>query len=294
MLNSDDHLFAASWSEMKAVHFWDLTAASRAVKSDRLVNAFALNKPEVPLCSFRAHPSDGFAMDWSKKQIGYFASGDCSKFIYVHQPTESGKWEASSTPLVGHSNSVEDIQWSPTEANILASCSVDRSIRIWDIRSNNAMISVPNAHKSDVNVISWNPLDPVFLLSGGDDNTIKVWDMRQFGRQQSINQQNQAKSIATFTHHNAPITSVEWSPHDSTLFAASGEDNQLSIWDLGVEKDESVTQTRSDRVNSLPPQLLFIHQGQKEIKELHWHQQMPGFIISTALSGFDIFKTINV
>ena len=251
------------------------------------MNSFAGNR-EVPLFTFRGHHSDGFAMDWSRTQPGYFASGDCTKFIHVYRPNDSGKWEVNSTPLVGHSNSVEDIQWSPNEQNIFASCSVDRSLRVWDIRTNNSMISVPNAHKSDVNVISWNRLDSVFLLSGGDDHAIKVWDMRQFVRG------GQARPIATFMHHTAPITSVEWSYHDSTVFAASGEDNQITIWDLSVEKDESESSNINEKLKSLPPQLLFIHQGQKEIKELHWHQQIPGFIISTASSGFDIFKTINI
>lgn len=282
-------MFAASWSESGAVHFWDMNKASRAVNSDRLVNAFGAGR-ETPLFTFRGHTTDGFAMDWSRQQPGYFVSGDCHKFIHVYRPHESGKWAVDSSPLVGHSQSVEDLQWSPTEPNIFASCSVDRSLRIWDVRSNSSMLSVPNAHKSDVNVISWNRLDPVFLLSGGDDHAIKVWDMRQFGRAGA-----EARPIATFQHHNGPICSVEWSPHDSTMFAAAGEDNQLTIWDLAVEKDESErTKVTSDELNKLPPQLLFIHQGQKEIKELHWHPQMPGFIVSTAQSGFDIFKTINV
>ena len=99
--------------------------------------------------------------------------------------------------------------------------------------------------------------------------------------------------VAVFKHHTAPITSVEWHPSDSTVFAASGSDDQLTLWDLAVERDAESMEREQD-VASVPPQLLFIHQGQKDIKELHWRPQCKGSIISTAHSGFNIFRTISV
>jgi ribosome assembly protein RRB1 len=153
------------------------------------------------------------------------------------------------------------------------------------------MLTVDNAHDSDVNVISWNKLEKAFIVSGGDDGVIKIWDLRQF-------KSKSAKPIATFKHHISHITSVEWHPTDSTVFAASGNDNQLTLWDLAVEKDNDREEAEKDEqqteLNELPPQLLFIHQGQKEIKEIHWHKDIPGLVISTALNGFDIFRTISV
>lgn len=48
------------------------------------------------------------------------------------------------------------LQWSPTESDVFASCSVDGNIAIWDIRLGKKPATSFKAHNADVNVISWN------------------------------------------------------------------------------------------------------------------------------------------
>jgi len=102
--------------------------------------------------------------------------------------------------------------------------------------------------------------------------------------------------VASFTWHSGPITSVEWHPSEESIFAAAGADDQVTLWDLSVEQDDEELGMKEPTQDGkdVPPQLLFVHQGQKDIKELHWHHQIPGAVVTTALDGFNIFKTISV
>lgn len=102
--------------------------------------------------------------------------------------------------------------------------------------------------------------------------------------------------VASFNWHRAPVTSIEWHPTEDSIFTASGADDQITLWDLAVEQDddEMIDGAGGPNEQDIPPQLLFVHQGQKDVKEVHWHPQIPGAVISTALDGFNIFKTISV
>ncbi|XP_025416385.1 glutamate-rich WD repeat-containing protein 1 [Sipha flava] len=294
----DNKVFGAVWSEKGIVNIFDLNSKLKEVekaKRNRKIGSVEKKKKFVkptpkriisehkPLHSFSGHRDEGFALDWSTKSPGFLASGDCKGNIHIWKPCENG-WVVNLQSLDGHKESVEDLQWSPTEVNVLASCSVDRSLRIWDTRlaPNKAnMLTIANAHDNDVNVINWNKKEPL-IVSGGDDGKLMIWDLRQFKK---------GNELAVFKHHTSAITTVEWSPDDSSVFASGGDDDQIAIWDLAVERD---TTHDVDDIKEIPPQLLFVHQGQEHIKELHWHPQITGVLISTAQTGFNVFRTISV
>ena len=167
---------------------------------------------------------------------------------------------------------------------------MDRSIRIWDTRQHDkSQLVVQEAHDQDVNVLSWNSLVGFLLASGGDDGAFKVWDLRNFKAD---------TPVAHFKYHLAPITSVEWSPTEDSVVAVSGADDQVSIWDMSLEEDREeqgmIQSGQIEGIDDLPPQLLFVHQGQRDIKEIHFHPQVPGVIVSTAGDGFNVFRSCNM
>ena len=164
-------------------------------------------------------------------------------------------------------------------------------------KSKRAQLSA-KAHDADVNVISWNPKTAYLLASGSDDGSFKVWDFRAFGDRTVNNSVKRQPPVAHFKYHRAPITALTWCPTDESMLAVAGADDLLTLWDLSVEEDEEEAAKRVAAAaasgmadaGEIPPQLMFVHQGQANLKEVRFHPQMPGVVLSSAYDGFNVFK----
>ncbi|KAJ4485906.1 glutamate-rich WD repeat containing [Lentinula aciculospora] len=280
----------ASWAETGKVHIWDVRPLIESLETP----GYSLDKPRSskPVFTIDAHGrAEGFAMDWASSSASSIRllTGDINSKIFLTTSTVSG-FNVLSQPFSSHTSSIEDIQWSPVESTVFGSCSADRTVQIWDVRSKGrkSVAGIDPAHESDVNVISWNKSTSYLLVSGGDEGAIKVWDLRNV--QKKGTSSPTPTPIASFRWHKGPITSLEWHPSDASTFAASSADNIVSLWDLAVEQDDDEMSETSD-TKDIPPQLLFNHH-QKDVKEIHWHSQIPGAVISTGADGFDVFSTI--
>ncbi|XP_020102142.1 glutamate-rich WD repeat-containing protein 1 [Ananas comosus] len=282
-----------TWADIGNVQVWDFSSYLNALAESETAVSRGDNSihRHSPIIKFTGHKDEGYAIDWSPVVTGRLVSGDCNKCIHLWEPT-SDTWNVDGNPFVGHTASVEDLQWSPTEADVFASCSVDGTISIWDTRLGRSPAVSFKAHDADVNVISWNRLASCMIASGSDDGSFSIRDLRLI-KGDSL--------VAHFTYHKQPVTSIEWSPHEASTLAVSSADHQLTIWDLSLERDEEeeaeFKEKMKEQANApedLPPQLLFVHQGQKDLKELHWHPQIPGMIISTAADGFNVLMPSNI
>ncbi len=113
--------------------------------------------------------------------------------------------------------------------------------------------------------------------------------------------------MAHFTWHKGAITSIEWAPDDENALVVASSDNSVTLWDMSLEEDDEaeIAHARAAGMDAdglvpssrdpalagyLPPQLLFVHQGQTDNKEAHFHAQLPGVIFSAAADSFNIWK----
>ncbi|KAH8780876.1 WD40-repeat-containing domain protein [Diaporthe sp. PMI_573] len=276
----------ATMTESSDVYIHDVTPHLASFDTPGVIVS---DKQNRPLSTIRAHKSEGYAVDWSPMSpAGKLATGDNNGVIYVTTRTDGGGWVTDTRPFTGHTGSVEEIQWSPTEDKVFASASSDGSIRIWDVRSKSrqAMITMP-VSRTDVNVMSWSKQRSNLLASGDDDGVWGVWDLRQW----KPNATGKPTPVASFDYHKEQITSVEWHPTDDSIVAVAAGDNTVTLWDLAVELDDEESKDTAG-VNDVPPQLLFVHYHE-QAKELHWHPQIPGTLVATG-HEFSVFKTISV
>ncbi|KAH6590423.1 hypothetical protein BASA50_009398 [Batrachochytrium salamandrivorans] len=276
---------AATMSETGKVHIYDLSQHILALDTPGLIP----NSNLAPMHTVTQHgTAEGYAIDWSHIQTGHLLTGDSKSRIFLTTKTQSS-FVTDSTPFSGHMSSVEDIQWSPSQSNVFASSSSDRTIRIWDARDKRKPQLTMTAHNSDVNVISWNRTlsSGHVLASGADSGEFSIWDLRTWP-----SSKGKPVPLASFKWHQEPITSIDWHPTESSVLAASGADDQVTIWDLALERDEEeeivMVTVASGKQVEVPPQLLFIHQGQNNVKEIHWHRQIPGVLSTPTLLSWSL------
>ncbi|KAM9494384.1 coronin-2B isoform 2-T2 [Clarias gariepinus] len=97
--------------------------------------------------------------------------------------TQTGRIDPHHPKVCGHQGNVLDIKWNPFHENIIASCSEDSSVRIWEIpdgglrRNLTEPILELYGHSRRVGLIQWHPTSSGILFSAGYDYKILIWNL---------------------------------------------------------------------------------------------------------------------
>ena len=166
----------------------------------------------------RGHTEEGFGLSWNNSNM--IASGSNDKLVCV--------WDCnceSNEPLYMHSyhtDIVDDVSWENDW--VLASVGDDKNIIRVDTRIN-AFVTKFVAHDGCINSIEFNKLHPELMITSSSDKSISIWDTR--------NLSETVKKITT----EVEVYSAKWAPFASGLFATTGSDNKILVWNLAKKED---------------------------------------------------------
>jgi len=120
-----------------------------------------------------------------------------------------------------HSNEVMSLSFSP-DGKVLATGSVDRTIKCWDIASGRLLRTIIG-HGGWVTALHFS-MDGRYLLSGDADGLIKVWDMAI--KEQPVWPQEKPKSISA----------TAFTPSNELIAIGRDPRNRLTLWNLSNGK----------------------------------------------------------
>ncbi|MEO1431168.1 MAG: caspase family protein [Cyanobacteria bacterium J06633_8] len=162
--------------------------------------------------------------------------------------------------LEGHTGSIYNLGFSP-DGKILASASLDKTIKLWNVETGKEILPRLKKHKRKVYNVVFNPQNSQQLASSSADGTIRLWNLvnREYqeltghqGEVYSLSFSNDGKTlvsssldktiklwnvetgkqISTLIGHKSKVHSIDFNPQDNTQLVSGSADGTVQLWNL--------------------------------------------------------------
>ena len=214
---------------------------------------------QEPTKRLKYHTKLAYALSWSIFNSNYLLSEsyDGSVCLWDIESKNSNPYYVPIKTFNKHESECEDVCFSKKHNFIFGTCGDDKYIKIIDYRDNKPVISVLG-HEAEINSIDFNPQNEFLYITGSGDKSAALWDLRK-----------PDLKLHSFYHHKGAILNVKWNNRRSNIFASSGEDNKILIWDLtqigaNIGRDDN---------EEAPSEMIFEHGGHLDkINDIDWNQ----------------------
>lgn len=225
IFETQDALFDLSWSE---IHENQLVTAG----GDGSIRLWDITLSEHPIRVWREHTREVYGVHWSNVNKGIFCSASWDGTVRIWTPERMHSMQA----IPAHQTCIYQACFSPHEADVLASCSTDGSVRIFDLRAPSNLphpapaVSI-QAHSGEVLSLDWNKWQPYTLATGSVDRLIRVWDTRMV---KSGDNNTGAVCIKELGGHEYAVRKVQWGNFAPDLLASASYDMSCRIWTIAT------------------------------------------------------------
>ncbi|CAK5267733.1 unnamed protein product [Mycena citricolor] len=277
---TQDGLYDVAWSEVHENH---LVTAS----GDGSLRLWDIMHNNLPMRAWQEHTREVFSVDWSNIKKDTFVSASWDGNVKIWTPER----QRSVLTLNAHHACVYQALFSPHQPDVLATCSTDGTMKIFDLRApayvsggpgvsnftnpmSAAALTVP-ASGGEVLSLDWNKYRPFVLATGGVDKMAKVWDCRMIKLQETGGVGGACES--QLLGHEFAVRKVQWSPHRPEVLATASYDMSCRVWNTAATG---------------APQLMYIHDPHTEfVVGCSWSLYDEGILASCGWdSRLNVFR----
>ncbi|KIM90380.1 hypothetical protein PILCRDRAFT_59926 [Piloderma croceum F 1598] len=233
--DTQDGLYDVAWSE---IHENQLVTGS----GDGSIKLWDVMLNDLPIRAWQEHSREVFSVDWSNIKKDTFASSSWDGNVKLWTPD----LPRSIMTLNAHLSCVYQALFSPHQPDILATCSTDGTLKIFDLRSQSYAAPGPNTNNfthplsaaaltvpasgTEILSLDWNKYRPFVLASVGVDKAVKVWDCRMIKTGPDAGQGVGGICEVQLPGHEYAVRKVQWSPHRPDVLATASYDMTCRVW----------------------------------------------------------------
>ncbi|KAL2222743.1 WD40-repeat-containing domain protein [Thermoascus aurantiacus ATCC 26904] len=153
-----------------------------------------------------------------------------SAAIYIYDLSRPSSTPAQTLHWPTSIDTITSVAFNQTETSILGSTATDRSIIMYDLRTNSPLTKV--ILKLASNALSWNPMEAFNFAVANEDHNVYIFDMRKMDR-----------ALNVLKDHVAAVMDVEFSPTGEELVTAS-YDRTIRLWNRAAGHSRDIYHTK--------------------------------------------------